>query len=400
MPDIQFQLDLCGLYGRFIERKYDMYQEEKCQVPMNNVVAKEQRERDAKSMREDHQLLALKVLFTEEQVTKIQNNTKCTFSAEQLTRIGIVEVRHDGKPHFIHRTFAEYYVADCLVNCLTEGNNTSEQVQTFILEDILLDEYYRMIRVFMDGFLSESKPSEQMLKEYGNLINGLGKDYQLYDDDDDDDDDDDSEDDEDDEDYDYDYENDGLYNFWFDSLPLLHKAVREGNANIIGFLLDSAQAAENTDTVNKMLLAKDDLGSTAWHLTVYSHNIQVQERLWECAKRNLTAHELSKEMLFAEDCEGNNAWHLAARNGNLEVLLKQCELVKEKLTTEEENKLFLATDNMGRTVFHMAAKSWKREVRQGLFNLAKQNLTTEGVNKLFLATDNKGRTVFHVAAPL
>jgi hypothetical protein len=35
---------------------------------MNNVVAVGQRERDLKSMREDHQLLALKMLFTEEQV--------------------------------------------------------------------------------------------------------------------------------------------------------------------------------------------------------------------------------------------------------------------------------------------------------------------------------------------
>jgi len=49
-----------------------------------------------------------------------------------------VQVSHEGKPHCIHRTFAEYYVADCLVNRLTEGNNTSGQVLDFILEDILL----------------------------------------------------------------------------------------------------------------------------------------------------------------------------------------------------------------------------------------------------------------------
>jgi hypothetical protein len=63
-PELPFQLDLLGLYERFIERKYDIYQEEKSQVPVNNVVAKEQRERDLKSMREVHQMLALKVLLT------------------------------------------------------------------------------------------------------------------------------------------------------------------------------------------------------------------------------------------------------------------------------------------------------------------------------------------------
>jgi hypothetical protein len=46
---------------------------------MNNVVAVGQQERDLKSVREDHQLLALKVLFTGEQVAMFQNNRECSF---------------------------------------------------------------------------------------------------------------------------------------------------------------------------------------------------------------------------------------------------------------------------------------------------------------------------------
>jgi len=61
------------------------------------------------------------------------------FSGENVTRIGIVQVSHAGKLHFIHRNFAEYYVADCLVNLSTEGNNTSEQAQALILKDIFLE---------------------------------------------------------------------------------------------------------------------------------------------------------------------------------------------------------------------------------------------------------------------
>jgi len=94
-------------------------------VQADNVVAIEQRESDLKIMRKDHQLLALKVLFNEEQMAKFESNSQCVFSVEQLTRIGIVQVSHDGKLYFIHRTFAEYYVADYLVNRLTEGNKTS-----------------------------------------------------------------------------------------------------------------------------------------------------------------------------------------------------------------------------------------------------------------------------------
>jgi hypothetical protein len=108
-----------------------------------------------------------------------------------------VQVNCEGKPHFIHRTFGEYYVADYLVNRLTKGNNTSQQVQTFILKDIFLKEYYRVIRVFINELLSMSKPSKEMFKHYGNQIHDLGK-YAVL---------------------------------------ILRKAVCEVNTNIIGFLL-------------------------------------------------------------------------------------------------------------------------------------------------------------------
>ena len=58
---------------------------------------------------------------------------------------------------------------------MTEGNKTSQQVLTFILKDIFLEEDYQVIRVFMDDFLSKCKPSKEVLKEYGDQIHGLGK---------------------------------------------------------------------------------------------------------------------------------------------------------------------------------------------------------------------------------
>ena len=94
----------------------------------------DQREREIRQMSKDYQQLALKVLFTEEQVVLFQNNTEISFSTEELTRTGIVQVSHDGKLHFIHRTFAEYCVADCLVNRLTEGNKNSRASTEFCTE--------------------------------------------------------------------------------------------------------------------------------------------------------------------------------------------------------------------------------------------------------------------------
>jgi guanylate kinase len=144
-PELLFSLDLPDLYRKFIERKYDIYQTEKFQVPATSAYAIEQRKRELKHMREDHQLLALKVLFTDKQTALLQNKKECTFSAEQLTNIGIVQISDDGKPHFIHRTFAEYFAADCLVDRLTEVKNISHKVQTLILKHILRRAEFRMI---------------------------------------------------------------------------------------------------------------------------------------------------------------------------------------------------------------------------------------------------------------
>jgi hypothetical protein len=137
IPQLPFHLDLFGLYQLFIERKYDIYQGEKCQNDMNIDGPKEQWNLVLKIIRQEHQLLAMKVLFTEEQAALFENNGECSLQTNYFNRIGIVQVIHDGKMHFIHRTFAEYYVADCLVNHLTKKNKTSQQIQDFILNDIL-----------------------------------------------------------------------------------------------------------------------------------------------------------------------------------------------------------------------------------------------------------------------
>jgi aminoglycoside N3'-acetyltransferase len=108
--------------------------------------------------------------------------------------------------------------------------------------------------------------------------------------------------------------------------------VDEYNGNIVLILLDSLQAAEHTDTLVQLMLAKDDKRRTAWIMATERGNLEVLEKLWECAK--------------------------------------------EKLTTEEINKLLLGTDNNGRTVFHRAALRCRLEILQKVWEWANENLTT------------------------
>ena len=360
MPEISFELDLLGLYRRFVEIRYDIYQDEKLQVKISNVHAREQREYHLTDMIEDHQLLALKELFTGEQVTKIRNNRECTFSAAKLPRFGIVELRHDGKLHFIHRIFAEYFVADYLVNHLEEEKKSSEQVLAFILKDIFLKEEYQVIRNFTDGLFSRINLLQKKLQQYGKWIHDLGK----------------------------------------GGVQILHRAAREGNVKIIGFLLNSVQAAEKPVTAKKLLLAVDDEGLTGWHHAVLRGNMEVLVKLWEWSESNRTLEELKGKWLLAKDNDGKTALQMAAYEGNLDILLKLWEWAEEKLTSEEiNNTLLLATNKKGMTALHVAAFVGNLNIMLKVWEWAEKKLTTEEINnKLLLATDNEGRTVLQVAA--
>jgi guanylate kinase len=267
VPELLFSLDLIGLYETFIQNKYNIYQTEKSKTSVSNVTAMIRRERELQNMRQDHQLLALKMLFNEEQVTLLQSNTQCILSDEEITMFGIVQVSNDGKLHFIHRTFAEYYVAEFLVNQLTKWSNTSQQVQDLLLQKIFLKEGYRVIRVFIDGLLSRSKPSQEVLKQYGNRIHELQRVGEV----------------------------------------ILHQAVQEGNAHITGFLLDSLQAGEHTDVVRMLLLAQSVDEDSAWHVAARGQQPQVLQKLWECGKETLTAEELNNRLLLAKDYEKRTA---------------------------------------------------------------------------------------------
>ena len=359
MPDLQFQLDLLGLYGRFIERKYDIYYEDKLQVPVYNVVAKAQRERDLKVMRKDHQLLALKVLFTEEQVTSFEIDSHFTFSNEELARIGIAELNYGDKLQFIHRTFAEFFVADFFVNQLNKGTKVSSQVQDCLLKDIFLKADYRVVRVFIDGLMSSCFPPQKVLKEFGNGIHDLGKDSDM----------------------------------------VLHTAAREGNANIIGLLLDSLEAAGYKGTLVKVLLAEDKYRQTAFLLAAVWRNIQALELLWEWGKKNLKTTQLNNRYLLAKDSRKNTAWHVAAEEGHLEIIQRLWKWAKEVEPGEElRKKLLLAKDSRGNMAFHIAAKSGRADVFQKIWEYAEEGLRPEELkSEVLLATEQLGQTVWHCA---
>jgi len=410
MPDLPVRLDLLELYGLFIKSKYDIYIGDKFRIPLTNVIAKTKRETLVKEAEDFHQKLAIQLLFPRKKVT-LQINGNSTFSEEKLTeisRIGIVQVNYETKPYFIHRTFAEYHVAYFVVNQMTKEPNPFPQVQHFILQDVLLKEECLVIRVFIDGLLSKSEPSV-IFKQYGNRIDELWKDGVLI---------------------------------QQRQKTVLYQAVQEGNAHIIGFLLDNLKEGKHHETLNGLLLAQNSDGHTAWHLAARGGNTEVWQNLWKWAEVTLTPQEINNKLLLAKDdlevtvwhwaakygntqvldtiwgwakknlagdqlnnglllakLIGNTAWHFAAEMGNTQVVEKLWEWGKEILTTEElSNKLLLAKDELGQTVWHKVAKVGNIQLLEKLWGWAKETLTLEQLNnELLLAKDLWGKTAWHVS---
>jgi predicted NACHT family NTPase len=94
-------------------------------------------------------------LFTEDQVKSLQINSQSTLSDEELARIGIAQRESEGKPQFIHRTFAEYFVAEFLINQLTKETEKHTNLQDFLLNEVLLQTDCEVIRAFLDGLFGK-----------------------------------------------------------------------------------------------------------------------------------------------------------------------------------------------------------------------------------------------------
>ena len=364
-PEFQHKLDLLGLYRRFIERKYDIYCKEKSKTQAGNVGAKEQRESYFKYMQEQHQWLALTALFTEDQMSSLQIDHCSTFSDEQLARIGIVQGKHEGKPQFIHRTFAEYFVADFLIKQLTK----EMKQQNVLINIVLLRADYHVTRSFLNGLLEESKPSTLVLKEYGKKLDeqwNLGKVNQTL----------------------------------TSGTTELHTAAREDNSRIVGFLLDSIKSGEHLKATKKLLFAKDEAGQTACHMAAETNSVQALEKIWEWAEE--VTSTLTYDLLLSQDKESKTAWQLAAEGGHIEVVEKLWGWAKEELPGPDllKNKFLLSRDKRGTNAWHLAAMTGSVKILGKLWEWAKElQLDPEELrNEMLLSKDQNGQTAWHMAA--
>jgi ankyrin repeat protein len=405
-PEILHKLDLMELYGRFIDRKYSIYYKEKAKVEPFNMATMEQGERDFKNIQLEHQLLALKVWFTEDQMTFLQSYNHSTFSDEELARIGIAQRNREGRPHFIHRTFTEYFVADFLINQLTKETKTDERLHRLLLNEVLLNMDCHVIRAFLDGLLGKSQPSKETLKYYGEKLDEVWNKRKVH----------------------------GI-------LSAVHKALVEDNARIIAIFLDSLKTGGYSNTMKKILLSKFPGGDNALHVAAESNSVQalnvirewaeavtptvtysllhsqdkdsdttsqhvaegghrkVVNILWSWAdKLRMNPVNLHKKLLFALNLNGRTAWFVGAESGSVEILDKLWGWAKEAQIKHSvlKNEILLSNDSKGINFWHMAARNDRVEILDKLLGWAKELKLQpcELSNEIFLPRGVHGRSVW------
>jgi len=261
-PELAQRLDLLWLYRLFIDRKYDIFYTEKSKTQECTMGGELIREVFFKWMQGQHQLLALEALFTEDHVTFHQTDVDFALSDEDLARIGIAQRNNEGKPQFVHRTFAEYCVAEFLIKQLTKKSKQNKEVQDFLLNEVLLISDYHVIRAFLDGFLGKSMPSNEVLEDYGKKLDEQWKDRKA----------------------------DGTKT---GVTTALLQAATEDNANIIGFIAGSLKSAGSFNTLTEMMLAKDDEGQNAWYTAGKNRSMHALNAIWEFVKEVATTPQIS-----------------------------------------------------------------------------------------------------------
>jgi hypothetical protein len=367
-PELTHKLDLLGLYRRFIDRKYDIYYLEQFKTPVRIMAAEELRERSLKCIQLEHQRLALETLFTEDQVTLMQIDRHSTFSYEELSRIGIVQITHEGKPQFIHHTVAEYYVADFLINQLTKENEQHSQIQDILINEVLSGTNYQITRSFVNSLFEKFKTPKEALKLYSEK----------------------------------------LHEQWNESeapetvtvvTTALHTAAIEDNANIIGFLLDSLNSRDKAITLKTLMMAEDKRGQTALHMAAVGNSLHALNKMWELVGE--VTPTLTHSLLLSQDKDSKTAWILAVEGSHIKVLQILWSWAKEAQINPSElkNELLFSQVSEGRTAWHVAAQMGSVELTDKLWSWAKDVLPGHDLlkNKLLLSRDKNSINAWDLA---
>jgi len=151
------KVDLLYLFDRFVQRKLHIYQIEKKMDDITNSSVQDDHELLTEMFLTNFQRCALVVTLPSTMIhllhdKKIEINMKPFVRRVQAgkDKTGVVIAVVEGRPHFVHRTFAEYFTA----HWFSENFESNRSV----LEQILFDHSYRVVKDVFDRVLARDCP--------------------------------------------------------------------------------------------------------------------------------------------------------------------------------------------------------------------------------------------------
>jgi ankyrin repeat protein len=146
------KMDLLYLYDRFVERKLHIYQTEKKRDDVTNASVQDDHELLTKMFLKNFEMSALIVILPSPVMTSLHDKTIEVKLKSFIRRVqagkdktGVVIQVVEGRPYFVHRTFAEYFTARWFSKYF--------ELNRCVLEDILFDRSYSIVRDVFDRIL-------------------------------------------------------------------------------------------------------------------------------------------------------------------------------------------------------------------------------------------------------
>ncbi|GAB6032265.1 hypothetical protein CHUAL_010907 [Chamberlinius hualienensis] len=152
------KLDLCQLYDKFILTKFDIYWVGKRTVDTTSAYESNIKDNFYSSVFViEHELASLYALFSKVKSDKLLNRSQIAQVNnfvkkvdDGLEKTGIINQVCNGRPEFVHRTFAEYFAAKFF-----SDNFNNMKINQF-LKQILFEDIGKVIRRFLDRFFATS----------------------------------------------------------------------------------------------------------------------------------------------------------------------------------------------------------------------------------------------------
>ncbi|CAH1153955.1 unnamed protein product [Phaedon cochleariae] len=170
LPD---QLNVTKLYDMFVEKKGEIFIEDKCNT-QGNVTTEEIVSKHYEDAKNEHQKLAARLLLKDRQcslmnISKIITNS----SKETIIRMGMLQEIGD-ELLFVHQTFAEYFLAKAIWTQL-KGIEERNEYLMFLMENVFINGEFEVVRAFLESILANEYPSipKEVFEICGSTVDNI-----------------------------------------------------------------------------------------------------------------------------------------------------------------------------------------------------------------------------------